>query len=81
MQRILIATVLAPLFFAPGAAEAAIRLKPITYCPVAASYAWHVFREFWPDIKRAIHHPQEREVREWELDGKDREALGRPGED
>jgi hypothetical protein len=48
---------------------------------LAVSYAWHVFREFWPDIKRAIHRPQEREVREWELDGKDREAPRRPGED
>jgi len=23
---------------------------------LAAGYAWNVFREFWPDIKRAIHH-------------------------
>jgi hypothetical protein len=29
---------------------------------LAASYAWHVFREFWPDIKNAIHHPKERET-------------------
>ena len=24
---------------------------------LAAGYAWNVFREFWPDIKKAIHHP------------------------
>lgn len=23
---------------------------------LAAGYAWHVFREFWPDIKNAFHH-------------------------
>lgn len=23
---------------------------------LAAGYAWHVFREFWPDIKNALHH-------------------------
>jgi hypothetical protein len=25
---------------------------------LAAGYAWNVFREFWPDIKKAIHHPK-----------------------
>ena len=25
---------------------------------LAAGYAWNVFREFWPDIKKAIHHPR-----------------------
>jgi len=25
---------------------------------LAAGYAWDVFREFWPDIKNAIHHPR-----------------------
>jgi len=25
---------------------------------LAAGYAWNVFREFWPDIKQAIHHPR-----------------------
>ena len=25
---------------------------------LAAAYAWNVFREFWPDIKNAIHHPR-----------------------
>jgi len=28
---------------------------------LAAGYAWNVFREFWPDIKNAIHHPKYRE--------------------
>ena len=32
---------------------------------LAASYAWHVFREFWPDIKKSLHH-REREARERE---------------
>jgi hypothetical protein len=48
---------------------------------LAANYAWHVFREFWPDIKKAIRHRKEREVREREPDGKGPEALARPGED
>jgi hypothetical protein len=25
---------------------------------LAGAYAWNVFREFWPDIKKAIHHPK-----------------------
>jgi hypothetical protein len=25
---------------------------------LAAGYAWNVFREFWPDIQKAIHHPR-----------------------
>lgn len=28
---------------------------------LTAGYAWHIFREFWPDIKRAIHHPKDEE--------------------
>jgi hypothetical protein len=26
---------------------------------LAAAYAWNVFREFWPDMKKAIHHPKD----------------------
>lgn len=29
---------------------------------LAAGYAWNVFREFWPDIKKAIHHPKDEEA-------------------
>lgn len=29
---------------------------------LAAGYAWNVFREFWPDIKKAIHHPKDQET-------------------
>jgi hypothetical protein len=29
---------------------------------LAAAYAWHVFREFWPDIKKALHHPKDQEA-------------------
>jgi hypothetical protein len=35
---------------------------------LAASYAWHVFREFWPDIKKAIRHPQGREAEDLAID-------------
>ena len=28
---------------------------------LAAGYAWNVFREFWPDMKRLIHHPKSEE--------------------
>src|SRR5262249_23125384 len=28
---------------------------------LTAGYAWHLFREFWPDIKRAIHHQKDEE--------------------
>jgi hypothetical protein len=39
---------------------------------LAAGYAWHVFREFWPDIKRAIHHPRDKE------EVQDLEPVGQP---
>jgi hypothetical protein len=42
MRKILIGAALAGLICAPGAAEAAVRLKPITYCPVAANYAFKI---------------------------------------
>ena len=29
---------------------------------LAAGYAWNVFREFWPDIKKAIHHRKDEEA-------------------
>jgi hypothetical protein len=28
---------------------------------LTAGYAWHIFREFWPDIKKAIHHQKDEE--------------------
>jgi hypothetical protein len=28
---------------------------------LTAGYAWHIFREFWPDIKNAIHHRKDEE--------------------
>jgi hypothetical protein len=40
---------------------------------LAAGYAWQVFREFWPDIKNAIHHPKGQEVKEQERE--DQEAA------
>jgi len=29
---------------------------------LAAGYAWHVFKEFWPDVKKAIHHRKTEEA-------------------
>lgn len=35
---------------------------------LAASYAWNVFREFWPDIKRKIHRPKDPEANDLAID-------------
>ena len=42
MFKIAVVAALAALLFSSTAAEAAVRLRPITYCPVAASYAFKV---------------------------------------
>jgi len=41
---------------------------------LAAGYTWHVFREFWPDIKKAIHHSKDQAASELFID---REAFDR----
>ena len=42
MHRFVTSLFLSVLVLAPDAAEAAVRLKPINYCPVAASYAFKI---------------------------------------
>jgi hypothetical protein len=42
MLKIVLGAVLAAMLLFPSAAEAAIRLKTITYCPAQAAYAYKV---------------------------------------